>query len=112
MQTHNLEQVQETINFTSSDGMQQWYKTHFQNTCMLKNLVGILADKSIKEGSIVRYIASSNALRITDLDTKAVTERTLNLPDPTEALQAAIEAKTSPDNTAAKNNFLDFLGSM
>ncbi|MFK0570735.1 hypothetical protein [Endozoicomonas sp.] len=112
VQTHNLDQVQDAINFTTSDGMQQWYSTHYSNTCLLKNLVDVLSDKTIKQGSIVRYLTSSNTVRITDLDTKTVTERKLTLPNPNEALHAAIEAKTKPDNTVAKKNLLGFLGSI
>ncbi|MCG6199905.1 hypothetical protein [Psychromonas antarctica] len=112
VQTYDLERVQDAINFTTSDGMQQWYLTHYRNTCMLKNLIEVLSDKTIKQGSIVRYLTSSNIIRITDLDTKTVSERKLTLPNPNKALQAAIEAKTKPDNTIAKNNFLGFLGSI
>jgi hypothetical protein len=112
VQTHNLERVQEAINFSTSDGMQQWYLTHYRNTCMLKNLVEVLSEKTIKPGSIIRYLTSSNIIRITDLETKTVAERKLTLPNPNEALQAAIEAKTKAHNATAKNNFLSFLGSM
>jgi hypothetical protein len=112
VQTHNLERAQEAINFSTSDGMQEWYLTHYRNTCMLKNLLEVLSDKTIKPGSIIRYLTSSNIMRITDLDTKTVVERKLTLPNPDEALQAAIEAKTKPNNTTAKNNFLGFLSSM
>jgi hypothetical protein len=112
VQTHNLEQVQGAINFTTSAGMQEWYETHYNNTSMMKNLVDVLSDKSIKEGCIVRFLTRSNVMRITDLETKTVTERKLSLPNAKEALQAAIEAKTKPANDSAKNNFLGFLGSI
>ena len=92
--------------------MQQWYLTHYRNTCLLRNLVDVLSDQTIKQGSIVRYLTSSNAVRITDLDTKTVSERKLTLPNPNDALQAAIEAKAKPDNKAAKKNFLGFLASV
>jgi hypothetical protein len=112
VQTHNLEQVQGAINFATSAGMQEWYETHYNNTSMMKNLVDVLSDKSIKEGCIVRFLTRSNVMRITDLETKTVTERKLSLPNAKEALQAAIEAKTKPANDSAKNNFLGFLGSI
>ncbi len=112
VQTHNLEQVQGAINFTTSTGMQEWYETHYLNTSMLKNLINVLSDKSIKEGCIVRFLTRSNVMRITDLETKTVTEQKLSLPNAKEALQAAIEAKTPPGNDSAKNNFLGFLGSI
>ncbi|WP_198432168.1 hypothetical protein [Marinomonas sp. BSi20584] len=112
VQTLNLEQVQGAINFTTSAGMQEWYKTHYKNTSMMKNLVDVLSDKSIKEGCIVRFLTRSNVMRITDLETKTVTEQKLSLPNAKEALQAAIEAKNKPANDSAKNNFLGFLGSI
>jgi hypothetical protein len=112
VQAHNLEQVQGAINFATSSGMQEWYETHYKNTSMMKNLVDVLSDKSIKEGCIVRFLTRSNVMRITDLETKTVTERKLSLPNAKEALQAAIEAKTKPANDSAKNNFLGFLGSI
>lgn len=112
IQNHNLKRVQEAINFTTSNGMQQWYQTHYRNTCLLKNLVEVLSDKSIKEGSIVRILTRSNIMRITDLETKTVTEQKLSLPDEKEALQAAIEAAKQPIANSAKTNFLDFLGNI
>uniref|UniRef100_UPI0019F1FCFA hypothetical protein n=1 Tax=Vibrio anguillarum TaxID=55601 RepID=UPI0019F1FCFA len=63
IQKHNLKQIQQAVNFATSDGMQKWYQTHYRNTCMLKNLVKVLSDKSIKEGSIVRFLTSSNVMR-------------------------------------------------
>jgi hypothetical protein len=110
VQMHNLERVQGAINFETSSGMQEWYETHYKNTSMMKNLIEVLSDKSIKEGSIVRFLTHSNVMRITDLKTKTVTENKLSLPNSKEALQAAIEAKAKPANDSAKNNFLGFLG--
>ncbi|PKH87899.1 hypothetical protein [Colwellia sp. Bg11-28] len=112
VQMHNLEQVQGAINFETSSGMQEWYETHYKNTSMIKNLIEVLSDKSIKEGSIVRFLTRSNVMRITDLKTKTVTENKLSLPNSKEALQAAIEAKAKPANDSAKNNFLGFLGTI
>ncbi|MEC6832012.1 hypothetical protein VXS06_09585 [Photobacterium toruni] len=112
IQKHNLKQVQEAINFATSEGMQQWYETHYQNTCMLKSLIEVLSDDSIKEGAIVRFLTRSNVMRITDLETKTVTEHKLSLPDAKEALQAALAATTQTNNDSAKDNFLGFLGSV
>ncbi|NRF64788.1 hypothetical protein [Vibrio coralliilyticus] len=112
VQTHNLERVQEAINFTTSAGMQKWYQLHYRNTSMMKNLINVLSDKSIKEGCIVRFLARSNIMRITDLETKTVTEQKLSLPDEKEALQVAIKSAKQPINNLAKTNFLDFLGNI
>ncbi|MFS1975315.1 hypothetical protein [Vibrio splendidus] len=110
VQKHNLKQVQEAINFVTSDGKQLWYQTHYRNTYMLKNLIEVLSDKSIKEGTIVRFLTRSNVMRITDLETKTVTELKLSLPNEKKALQDAIEAANQPVGNSAKNNFLGFLG--
>ena len=112
VQTHNLERVQEAINFETSEGMQKWYKTHYRNTCMLKNLIEVLSDEAIEAGSMVRLLTRSNSLRITNLKTKTVEEKKLALPDAEQALQAAIEAKNNKSKDEATNNFLAFLGSL
>ncbi|MGL1720169.1 hypothetical protein ACSTHF_02055 [Vibrio parahaemolyticus] len=112
IQKHNLKQVQEAINFATSVSMQRWYQTHYKRTCLLKSLIDVLSDKSIKEGSIVRFLTHSNIMRITDLNTKTVTEKKLSLPDAEEALQAAIDATNTPTGHSAKTQFLGFLGTL
>lgn len=112
IQVHNLERVQEAINFETSLSMQKWYKTHYRNTCMLKNLIDVLSDEALEAGSMVRLLTRSNSLRITNLKTKTVEEKKLGLPDAEQALQAAIEAKNNKSKDEATNNFLAFLGSL
>lgn len=112
VQTHNLEKVQDTINFVTSEGMQQWYKTHYRNTCMLKHLIEVLSDENIEKGSMVRLLTRSNSMRITNLKTKTVEEHKLVLPDVEQALQAALEAKSNNNQNEATDNFLGFLGSL
>ncbi|MGL6313206.1 hypothetical protein [Vibrio sp. WXL103] len=112
VQTHNLESVQEAINFETSQGMQKWYKTHYRNTCMLKHLIEVLSDDTIEEGRMVRLLARSNSIRITNLETQTVEEQKLALPDTEQALQAAIEVKNNNKRDEATDNFLDFLGSL
>ena len=111
VQTHNLEQVQDAINFVTSESMQKWYKTHYRNTCMLKHLIEVLSDDTIEKGRMVRLLTRSSSIRITNLETKSVEERTLALPDAEKALQAALEVKTANNQDEATNNFLGFLGS-
>lgn len=112
VQTHNLKEAQEAINFATSESMQEWYKTHYRNTCMLRNLIEVLSDDAIEKGSMVRVLAHSNCMRITNLETKTVVEHKLALPDAEQALQAAIEAKSDKNQDAATHNFLGFLGSL
>ncbi|WP_299136563.1 hypothetical protein [uncultured Vibrio sp.] len=112
VQNHNLKRVVEAINFATSKGMQQWYEMHYQNTCMLKSLIEVLSDNSIKEGAIVRFLTRSNTVRITDLETKTVAERKLSLPDAKKALQNALTATKALSKDVSKDNLLDFLGSV
>jgi hypothetical protein len=67
---------------------------------------------TIKEGAIVRALAHSNVIRITDLETKTVIEQKLSLPNEKEALRAAIEAANQSIDNSAKTNFLGFLGNI
>jgi hypothetical protein len=112
VQTHNLERVQEAINFVTSQSMQMWYKTHYRNTCMLKHLIEVLSNNAIEKGSMVRLLTRSNSIRITSLETKTVAEHKLALPNVEQALQAALEAKNAKNQDEATNNFLGFLGSL
>ncbi|MDH5929368.1 hypothetical protein [Vibrio lentus] len=112
VQTHNLERVQASINFETSEGQHKWYKTHYRNTCMLKKLIEVLSDEAIEEGRMVRLLARSNSIRITNLETQTVEEQKLALPDAEQALQAAIEAKNDNKRDKATDNFLGFLGSL
>ncbi|MEZ9370460.1 hypothetical protein AB4140_16785 [Shewanella sp. 10N.286.51.B2] len=112
VQTHNLERVQASINFETSEAQHKWYRTHYRNTCMLKKLIEVLSDKTIEEGRMVRLLAGSNSIRITNLETQTVEDTELALPDAEQALQAAIEAKNDNNKDEATNNFLGFLGSL
>jgi hypothetical protein len=112
VQTHRLEEVQKASNFETSESIKKWYKTHYNNTCMLKNLIGVLSDDAIKQGCSVRLLTRSNRIRVTNLETKTVEEHKLTLPDAEQALQAAIEAKNDNSKDEATNNFLGFLGSL
>ncbi|QFI38139.1 hypothetical protein FR932_09930 [Moritella marina ATCC 15381] len=113
VQTKRLEMVQGALDFTSSKGKQEWYVTHYKNTCMLKKLIDVMSDEKTKEGSIIRILSRSNIMRVTNLETQIVEQRTLSLPNTEEALKAAIEAKTRPsEEFNAKDNFLGFLSSI
>lgn len=112
IQTHNLEKIQKSIDFETSEGKHKWYKTHYSNTCMLKMLIEVLSDDTIEKGRMVRLLTRSNSIRITNLDTQTVEERKLALPNAEQALQAAIEEKYDSSKDEATNNFLGFLGSL
>ncbi|MFS1416199.1 hypothetical protein BCU70_21565 [Vibrio sp. 10N.286.49.C2] len=110
VQTHNLERVQASINFETSEAQHKWYRTHYRNTCMLKKLIEVLSDEAIEEGRMVRLLAGSNSIRITNLETQTVEDTELALPDAEQALQAAIEAKNDNKRDEATDKFLGFLG--
>ncbi|MEZ9601814.1 hypothetical protein AB4274_01105 [Vibrio sp. 10N.261.55.A10] len=113
VQTNRLKMVQNSLNFEISEGMQKWYLTHYRNTCMLKELISVISDKNLKEGSIVRLLSRSNVMRITDLETKTIVQRSFVLPNAYEALKIAIEAKKRPPQSPnSKSNYLDFLSSI
>ncbi|MEZ9537942.1 hypothetical protein AB4160_07080 [Shewanella sp. 10N.286.51.B8] len=112
VQTHNLERVKEAINFETSEAQHKWYRTHYRNTCMLKKLIEVLSDEAIEEGRMVRLLAGSNSIRITNLETQTVEDTELALPDAEQALQAAIEAKNDNNKDEATDKFLGFLGSL
>lgn len=112
VQKHNLQMIQESINFGTSERTQNWYKTHYRNTCMLKNLVEVLSDNTLAEGRMVRLLTSSGRIRISNLETKMVEERKLALPDAEQALQAAIDVKNDSGDEEATNNFLSFIDSL
>ncbi|MFS1911440.1 hypothetical protein [Vibrio sp. 10N.286.48.B7] len=59
---------------------------------------------------MVRLLAGSNSIRITNLETQTVEDTELALPDAEQALQAAIEAKNDNKRDEATDKFLGFLG--
>ncbi|MCL1068694.1 hypothetical protein L2735_18145 [Shewanella olleyana] len=113
VQKKRLEIVCETINFATSKAMQDWFKLHYRNTCMLKELINTLSDNSIKSGSIVRILTRSNVMRITDLEKKSVEQNTLSLPNSNEVLQTMLKDKINSNSSSdAKINFFGFLDSV
>ena len=83
--------------------MQDWFIVHHQNTAMLRELVALMANKDIKEGSIIRLLANRREIRITDIQEKRVTVQNLTLPNSKAALAKALELK----NTPAGDDLLD-----
>ncbi|WP_373433271.1 hypothetical protein ACEO96_04970 [Vibrio anguillarum] len=112
IQTHNLEKIQKSIDFETSEGKHKWYKTHYSSTYMLKMLIEVLSDDAIEAGRMVRLLTRSNSIKIINLDTQTVEERKLALPDAEQALQAAIETKNNNKRDEATDNFLGFLSSL
>ncbi|MDF0750859.1 hypothetical protein NLU14_11545 [Marinobacter sp. 71-i] len=107
VQQRRLQTIQDAGNFANSKHMQMWFKTHQGNTELLQQLIDLLQDPSIRDGSVIRVVLSKAEFRITDLATKVVTIRKLALPDRDGALQQALEQNTPPPE---QDDFLsDFL---
>ena len=63
---------------------------------MLRELVALMANKDIKEGSIIRLLADKREVRITDIQEKQVTKHKLALPNSKAVLAKALELKNTP----------------
>ena len=71
----------------------------------LRELIQLMENKEIKEGSIIRLLADKREIRITDTQKKSVTVQRLALPNSKAALEKALELKnTSAD---AGDDFLN-----
>jgi len=103
VQERRLAEVEQHPKFCISKAMQDWFVVHHQNTAMLHELVALMANKDIKEGSIIRLLADKREIRITDTQEKRVTVKKLALPDSKAALAKALELK----NTTADDDSLD-----
>jgi hypothetical protein len=97
VQTLRLHHVSKDEKLYRSKNMQSWFKIHHQNTEMLRQLIEVLEDKTIRAGSIVRLISDKNEMRITDLKTKFVEKRAINLPSPEEVLSQILQHEASAE---------------
>lgn len=104
VQQKRLEMVEGAFDFASSRVKQAWFLNHYKNTSMLKELINVMTDEKIKEGSVIRLLADSNVMRINDLDKLTVTEKALALPSPEDALKAIIDAKSQPEPSPKAEN--------
>lgn len=107
-QTKRLAIIKSKPNFSQSKGMKDWFKVHYRNTALLKELVGLMEDPEIKDGSVIRVIASKSEIHITDLNLKLVDKRKLSLACAKSALEQIIDdinsSKSDDDDTL--NNLL------
>ena len=56
LQNASSKQVQEAINFPTSDGMRQWYQNPLQKHLYAQNLIDLLSDKSIQRGLLSVFL--------------------------------------------------------
>ncbi|MCG7584429.1 hypothetical protein [Photobacterium sp. OFAV2-7] len=106
-QERRLEKIANNPNFCSSENQQAWFSVHHRNTCMLRELVSLMSDKEIKEGSLIRVLTKSNKIHITDIDAKKVTHHQLNLPNTKSVLKKAI--KECSKHLPAEKTMADYL---
>lgn len=111
VQQRRLQTIQGAKNFANSKHMQMWFKTHQGNTELLQQLIDLLEDPTIQDGSVIRVVLSKAEFRITDLATKVVTTRKLALPDRDGALQQSLAYNTAPpEQDDFLNDFLNHFG--
>jgi hypothetical protein len=91
LQYRRLIVVKSNPKFTSSTAMQMWHTTHFEKTSILKLLIELMQDPEIENGSIIRVLTDKSEIRISDLSTKTVTKRQLQLPSAKEELRKLLE---------------------
>lgn len=105
VQERRLAESEQHPSFCISKAIQEWFVVHHQNTAMLRELIQLMENKEIKEGSIIRLLADKREIRITDTQKKSVTVQRLALPNSKAALEKALELKnTSAD---AGDDFLN-----
>ena len=110
-QTQRLNLIESKPIFSQSNRMKGWFKVHYRNVALLKELVGLLEDPDIKIGSVIRVFSSQSEIRITDLNLKLVNKRKLSLPCAKSALEKIIDdissSQSNDDNTL--NNLLSMI---
>jgi hypothetical protein len=80
-QEFRLDQVSDSPRLVVSKASQDWYKTHSLQTEMLKQLLELMTDKRIENGSLIRLLTRYNEFRITNLQTKQIDIVKLALPN-------------------------------
>lgn len=97
-QSYRLTHIAEMPNFSQSKNMHNWYKVHSRNCEFLKELVALMEDPNIKNGSVIRVIESKGEIRITDLKLKLVDKRKLSLPTNKSAFEKIMDGIASNQN--------------
>ena len=105
VQECRLAESEQHPSFCISKAMQDWFVVHHQNTAMLQELIQLMENKEIKEGSIIRLLADKREIRITDTQQKSVTVQRLALPNSNAALAKALELKNTSED--AGDDFLN-----
>jgi hypothetical protein len=97
-QLQRLEQVASSPQFTVSQASRDWYKVHRQQTGMLTQLLVLMNNKAIRQGSLIRLLSGKSEFRITDLKTQKVEIKQLCLPDVDKEIAQLISEKSNVDD--------------
>jgi hypothetical protein len=106
-QDARLEEVKTHPSFQTSTSRQKWFKLHFRNTETLKQLIELMNDKNIEEGSLIRVVNGSNEFRITNLKTKKVEIKPLLIPSVDQQLSIELTNKEDTQEDSIINDLLE-----
>jgi hypothetical protein len=80
-----------------NERLQSWFKTHYRNTYILEQLIGLMKREDLEVGTAIKYVGSNNSFRLTDLKAKTIEEVKILLPDSEAVLQSLIESNKKPE---------------
>ena len=92
-----LESVSNDEYLKVNERLQSWFKTHYRNTYVLEQLIGLMKREDLEVGTAIKYVGSNNSFRLTDLKAKTIEEVKMLLPNSEAVLQALIESKKKPE---------------
>jgi hypothetical protein len=112
IQMRRLAEVQAHEGFNVNKASQEWHKTHFNKTSVLKALIDILKDDAIPNGSTVRMVGDLNSLefRVQNLETGQIAVRKLVLEDSSKSLKGLLE-KACTNRSRPNDKLLQLLSS-
>jgi hypothetical protein len=112
IQMRRLAEVQAHEGFNVNKASQEWHKTHFNKTSVLKALIDILEDDAIPNGSTVRMVGDLTSLefRVQNLETGQIAVRKLVLEDSSKSLKGLLE-KACTKRSRPNDKLLQLLSS-
>lgn len=110
IQNARLEKVSTHPRFKVSQAMQKWFKLHSNNKEAIAELIKLMSSPDIIKGSLIRVLANKLEFRITDIKTKNVSKRKLQLPDMDAKIQSLIDdGKTSQSQNSVIYELLEMI---
>ena len=92
-----------------SDAMRSWYKAHAHNVDLLRQLINLMTDESIEEGSLIRVLMDRCQFKISNLNTKLITTSKISLPNASDQFEEVLAKHTSKVEDAIINDLLELL---